>query len=235
MWGRPWTIVVGSWVLVGVAAGQEADPIPPLPGDVSGPALNDDGSGPELFPAPPAALPGAAVEPKGDVPAEALPSSAEGSERPAIGDVPAVVASPSSEADVPPAIREPRALDEEVRSRYRLVGGEWWFRLRSGAWKYYRGGEWRDFDPASYVPPELDPGARGSRPYVANRLVSPVGPAIDLPLGYRLIPADAVDLRTGTYYGPMPEESAYPAEEGRGYPRGGPVRSFVRGVIGRLR
>jgi hypothetical protein len=43
-------------------------------------------------------------------------------------------------------------VDEETRARYRLIAGEWWFQLRSGRWKYYRGGEWRDFDPATFEP-----------------------------------------------------------------------------------
>ncbi|HEX6985498.1 MAG TPA: hypothetical protein VF170_08985 [Planctomycetaceae bacterium] len=48
-------------------------------------------------------------------------------------------------------------IDDETRSRYRWHNGEWWFKTRSGNWKFYRDGRWHDFDPTTYQPPR--PGA----------------------------------------------------------------------------
>lgn len=43
-------------------------------------------------------------------------------------------------------------IDDETRSRYRWHDGEWWFKSRSGQWKFYREGSWQDFDPTTYQP-----------------------------------------------------------------------------------
>lgn len=43
-------------------------------------------------------------------------------------------------------------IDDETRSRYRWHNGEWWFKTRSGQWKFYREGSWQDFDPTTYQP-----------------------------------------------------------------------------------
>jgi len=136
---------------------------------------------------------------------------------------------------------EERAAEtsEDVRSRYRLAGGEWWFQTRSGRWKYYRGGEWRDFDPVTFVPLRALPerGETGGSPYAALRPVVPVGgeeeeagDAPQVPPGYRLVPADAVDVRTGTYYGPGPEGYVEPVPDG-GWGRRRSVRSMIRGFL----
>jgi hypothetical protein len=44
-------------------------------------------------------------------------------------------------------------IDDETRSRYRWHHGEWWFKTRSGGWKFYRDGRWQDFDPTTYSAP----------------------------------------------------------------------------------
>ncbi len=41
-------------------------------------------------------------------------------------------------------------IDDATRSRYRFHNGEWWFKTKSGIWKYHREGRWQDFDPTSY-------------------------------------------------------------------------------------
>lgn len=41
-------------------------------------------------------------------------------------------------------------IDDSTRSRYRWHNGEWWFKTKSGTWKYHRDGEWRTFDPTTY-------------------------------------------------------------------------------------
>jgi hypothetical protein len=44
-------------------------------------------------------------------------------------------------------------IDDETRSRYRWHNGEWWFKTRSGGWKFHRDGQWQDFDPTTYGAP----------------------------------------------------------------------------------
>lgn len=130
-------------------------------------------------------------------------------------------------------------ISEDVRSRYRLAGGEWWFLTRSGKWKYYRGGEWRDFDPVTFVPLRALPerGETGGSPYAALRPVVPAGGEEEeagdepqVPPGYRLVPPDAVDVRTGTYFGPGPEGYFEPVPD-RGWGRRRSVRSMIRGFL----
>lgn len=41
-------------------------------------------------------------------------------------------------------------IDDETRSRYRWHNGEWWFKTKSGNWKFYRDNQWQDFDPTTY-------------------------------------------------------------------------------------
>lgn len=41
-------------------------------------------------------------------------------------------------------------IDDATRSRYRWHKGEWWFKTKSGNWKYHRDGKWQDFDPTTY-------------------------------------------------------------------------------------
>lgn len=162
-------------------------------------------------------------------------------------------------------------LDEETRSRYRLAGGEWWYQLRSGHWKYYRGGAWRDFDPATFVPlradgedagegpPTTAGGAEDARAAAASvrrsyTTLRPVNPPADrrygryefeaggprrihlppgyIPPGHPLVPADAVDPRTGLYYGPGEDDFPPPDDGPRDWRRGS-VRSIIRGFFGR--
>jgi len=53
-------------------------------------------------------------------------------------------------------------IDDETRSRYRWHNGEWWFKTRSGQWKFYREGSWQDFDPTTYQ--SLTPGGASYSP-----------------------------------------------------------------------
>jgi len=48
-------------------------------------------------------------------------------------------------------------LDDETRSRYRFMNGEWWFQTKSGNWKVHRAGQWQNADPSQS-------GARPSQP-----------------------------------------------------------------------
>jgi len=41
-------------------------------------------------------------------------------------------------------------IDDATRSRYRWHNGEWWFKTKSGNWKFYRDNQWQDFDPTTY-------------------------------------------------------------------------------------
>lgn len=263
---RRWIGAFAVLAAFGAAAARGAeDPllIPPAPGESTYQEPSDGEpsrdavggeAGPQLFSLPP--LPARSEAASGVGRGESLKARPAGDQdlgpRPGSSkDHPNSPPPSPALSDAPPVEqREPTQLDSEVQSRYRRIGDEWWFQLRSGAWKYYRGGEWRDFDPATYVPlgarARLDEPPLGPQPYVTHRPVEPFqgefdpqprSPAVNLPPGYRLLPADAVDLRTGTYYGPGPGEVAHPVEDdqvGR-QRRNGPVRSFVRGVVGRLR
>lgn len=40
-------------------------------------------------------------------------------------------------------------IDDATRARYRWHNGTWWFKTDAG-WRYYRDGEWREFDPDSF-------------------------------------------------------------------------------------
>jgi len=56
-------------------------------------------------------------------------------------------------------------IDDATRSRYRWHNGEWWFKTKSGQWKFYRDGKWQDFDPTTYRSPGGMAGS-GSGNYV---------------------------------------------------------------------
>jgi len=50
-------------------------------------------------------------------------------------------------------------LDDETRSRYRFMNGEWWFQTKSGNWKVHRNGQWRNADPGQPGVPSSQPPA----------------------------------------------------------------------------
>lgn len=62
-------------------------------------------------------------------------------------------------------------IDDETRSRYRWHNGEWWFKTKSGQWKFYRDGKWRDFDPTTYH--ALTPGGAGYSPQARQNFFIP--------------------------------------------------------------
>jgi len=62
-------------------------------------------------------------------------------------------------------------IDDETRSRYRWHNGEWWFKTRSGQWKFYREGRWQDFDPTTYEP--LTRGGASYSPQSGGDLAAP--------------------------------------------------------------
>src|SRR5258708_5886062 len=67
---------------------------------------------------------------------------------------PSVVPAPSLNPAAPAAVPGANAIPADVRSRYRLVNGEWWFWTNNNGWKIWRNGAWMDFDPATYTPPD---------------------------------------------------------------------------------
>jgi hypothetical protein len=62
-------------------------------------------------------------------------------------------------------------IDDETRSRYRWHNGEWWFKTRSGQWKFYRDGAWQEFDPTTYQP--LTPGGASYSPQAGGTYFVP--------------------------------------------------------------
>lgn len=160
------------------------------------------------------------------------------------------------------AATEGLAIDEETRSRYRLWEGEWWFQTRSGGWKYYRDGTWRDFDPRNYSSPDAPPthafendgllrGSRSPQPHVTFR---PVGserygsagtyeytpPEVTDALGrpapdYRFVPADGV----APYERPYAIDGLWPPHPDQLEPppderrRPRPLRNLLNGIFNR--
>lgn len=69
------------------------------------------------------------------------------------------------------AATEGLQIDDETRSRYRWHNGEWWFKTRSGQWKFYREGAWQDFDPTTYEP--LTPSGASYAPQSGGTYAAP--------------------------------------------------------------
>jgi len=69
------------------------------------------------------------------------------------------------------AATEGLQIDDETRSRYRWHNGEWWFKTRSGQWKFYREGRWQDFDPTTYQP--LTPSGASYAPQSGGTYAAP--------------------------------------------------------------
>lgn len=76
------------------------------------------------------------------------------------------------------AATEGLAIDDETRSRYRWHNGEWWFKTRAGQWKFYRDGDWQEFDPTTYEMSsrgDVAYGRRSAETYPAPRTYSSSG------------------------------------------------------------
>lgn len=166
-----WTakaFVAGAALQLGTAAAQDdALLIPPGPAEVedqAGDAGADSGKLSEAS----QDVDAAGQEARDEVREEAL-DAVERESRFAPGTEPA-----GDQLPIDPRIRAATQrldIDDETRSRYRWHNGEWWFKTRSGQWKFYRDGKWQEFDPTTYQP--LTPGGASYAPQAGGTYVTP--------------------------------------------------------------
>jgi hypothetical protein len=76
-------------------------------------------------------------------------------------------AAPQTQATEQNQAVAPKQEQAQERYRYTLRNGEWWYWLPSGRWVYWRNNRWNDYNPRTFISPQVPPQALG--------LVSPNG------------------------------------------------------------